>query len=161
TLFFATDARHEAAGLALAPFGWHRLLVVQLLATLPLSLLLAYLLARSRLKQEAPLGAVLWTAVGVSLAWATYAAGSAAGVILTPADAGFFSRLVLRVAWCLLLELPWCLAGRWLAGPVTGEWRTIPPRFAALLAVVGAVVLPGVYAHTLIAEQTREAESLL
>ncbi|MBY0457428.1 MAG: hypothetical protein K2V38_08840, partial [Gemmataceae bacterium] len=65
-LHFAADTARLQAGLTAAPFGWPRVLAVHLLATLPLTFLLARRLRTIPAVNEAAAG--LWVLVGAGAA---------------------------------------------------------------------------------------------
>jgi tetratricopeptide (TPR) repeat protein len=166
----AAGMEREALGLVAAPFGWTRLLVVHLLATLPLSLVVAVgFRGRAGGATAAGVGAVL----GTLLAGATVSEGASLAGWLDREQAGYYSRLAVRVLWCLGLQVPWCLFGLSLAPPRAGRSSDLPRWAAAALAVVVAVAAPAVYtggpgraspyggAHSLIDVQSRKAEDLL
>lgn len=157
----AAEPEHEAFGLAVAPFGWPRLVVAHLLATLPLSVLAAVLVHRRLADRASPLAlGVCWAVLGVGLAWMTLSAGFAVGVALEQCEAGFAGRLAGRALWCLVLQLPWCLLGQDLAGAAAGRVNR-PLGVPVVLALIVAVGLPAVYAETLIDTQSKKVEELL
>jgi hypothetical protein len=170
----AAGPEHRSLGLAVAPFGWPRLLVVHLLATLPLSLLAAKKGSGAFFAphddappdtadaEKAPhpflAWAGIWAALGAGLAWATVAAGAAVGEGLDREQADFSVRLAVRVLWCLGLQLPWCLLGQCLS---VRAWPGGPRRAEGVLALLLAVAPPAVYAIGLIEAQTKKAGELL
>jgi hypothetical protein len=141
-------AGDEPAGLAVAPFGWPRLVAVHLGATLPLSLWLGVRFSRPRIE-------VVAIVTGVLFAVATYALGPLVGPALDRGGADFANRLAVRVLWCLALQVPWCAAGAALAGPRPVQLSVLP------LAVIAAVLPPLAFAHTRIPQWTNRAEELL
>jgi hypothetical protein len=159
----AADQDHQAHGLALAPFGWTRVLVVHLLAMLPLSVLITLLIKKQAANWVSPSMAWVWAVIGVGLVWWTVQDGASIGDSYNRRQVGFEARLVLRFVWCLMLQVPWCLFGQSLTGRNLKEKvdAAQPGAGAVLLALVVAVALPGVYATAVIDTQAKKAEELL
>ena len=113
TVALAAAAGHDrrSVGLATSPFGWNRLIVMHTLASLPLAWWCARTLADwiPDLKQRW-LTAV-WCVIGLIVVWLTIVAGVMAGSMLESSQAGYAFRLMWRVAWCLALQVPWCMVG--------------------------------------------------
>src|SRR5262249_59102375 len=81
-------------GLSAAPFGPPVLLAAQIVAALPLGLVLA-----DALRLAAPrIGTLAWALIGLILLGTTGAIGPATAAVLDEAGAGFFARAVLRSA---------------------------------------------------------------
>lgn len=154
----AAGTLHQEQGLAVSPFGWPHLLVVHLLAALPLNLLMAWAISGHGAERTRRVRALFWAGLGIGLAWATVSAGHTLGPTLDKEQAGFFVRLVVRVLWCMGLQLPWCLFGSCL---VVGAPRLSARANGAVLAVVVAVALPAVYAVMVIDSQSQKAGELL
>jgi tetratricopeptide (TPR) repeat protein len=150
-LLGAAGPDRAADGLAVSPFGWPRVIVIHLIATLPLSLVLAGRLPAGRGWAIAAAG------LGALLALATFAAGPLVGAWLDMAEAGRAGRFVARGLWCLALQMPWCLAGLALAARPP---RPVPAA-AWLLAALAAIAPPAVYAATAAENWARQAATAL
>jgi tetratricopeptide (TPR) repeat protein len=94
---------------------------------------------------------VTYVALGLLLAIATIMAGPA---LDSPAAGS--TRLVVRVAWCLSLQLPWCAAALARVGPPAA-----PSVVGLLLAAAAAVGPPWVYAHRQSETWSRQAEAAI
>ena len=147
-LSFAVPLGEDAPKGPPPPFGWWPLLAAQLVAGVPLAVLLASQVPDSPSRRWVGGGAALLAGL------TTLALGTAAGPLLDSAEAGFAGRLLARASWCLALQLPLCLA---MPAP------SRPPRslLALPLALLVAVALPGAYAASLARSDTRGAEQLL
>ncbi|MCI0465112.1 MAG: tetratricopeptide repeat protein [Gemmataceae bacterium] len=168
-LMAAADPERQVLGLIAAPFAWTRLLVVHLLATLPLSLLVALgFRGRTGMWPAAGVGVVL----GVVLTVATIRTGTSLGTWVDEQQAGYFARLAIRVIWCLALQVPWLLCGLAVVVPRTERYGDLPRWAAASLALLVALAGPAVYtaggggspysgASNLLDAQSRKAEELL
>lgn len=96
-------ARHLRPAIV-SPFGWWSLMLVQVLASLPLAMVIAAALPkRPYLTGTAVLAAV----VGVVL---TVAMGASVDPYLDGNDVAFLPRHLIRVGWVLALQVPLCLA---------------------------------------------------
>ena len=154
----AAGADGAAQRLAIVPFGWQRLVVVHVLCTLPLSLACARLLADA-LDLHERWTAPLWAGLGLLVAWLTVYAGSAAAS-MAGTDAEYVSRLIWRIAWCLLLQTPWFLAAqalRWRSKQPAGR---ISPLHHLLLGGLTAIAVPLSFLAAFLAQQTRAANAL-
>ncbi len=142
-----------------APVGWWHVLVVYLLATFPLSILLAERLAAEvNPRWLAVLGVVL----GVGLALGTALAGRHLTSWLWIKQLDLFTWQSILGTWCLLLQLPWCLAGRWAVTRFTKWEPAVVPRWRILLlALVVAAALPAVWIARVIETESKKAEALL
>src|SRR5262249_42726810 len=104
----STESYRAQLGLTMAPFGRPRMLVVHLLASLPLALLIARAATMRLSTNQVEIWTVGWLVAGFFVALGAFLFAPTFGNLLT--DAPFLSRAVARSVWCLVLELPWCLA---------------------------------------------------
>ena len=113
-----------------APFGWVHVLVVYLLATFPLSALLAdWIAARVNLHWLPMAAGVL----GLALVLATWIAGRYLTEWLGWHPADLFVLQGTVGLWCLLLQLPLCLCGRWVVNRVARDEPALAPSWVAIL----------------------------
>jgi len=151
---------------AVSPFGWDRLMAVQVLSTLPASWMAAREIRR-RLPRQGRGAAIAFAAVGIVVAVATGVFGSALGPLMDDGNAGTVLRLTCRVAWCFALGLPWCLTAEMMeaGGPTSRAVDDLPHRRHALatfaLAVLVAAGPPAAYTAHLIGKQSTLANDLL
>lgn len=153
-LLAAAAPAQQALGLAVAPFAWTHLVVVHLLAALPLSILLAATLAKRDVGR-----ALFWIAVAVVTAAWTVISGSSVTPALDLGEAGFTARLLIRVLWCLALQLPWCLCG-WGCGRTLTDGEESLPFWSwgwGFVVLLVAIALPAVHANDLVRVQSRKA----
>lgn len=150
-LWLAAPTDRAARGMAVSPFGWPSLLVVQALSVLPLAGVIAAWLV-NRIRSRTP---YLGLALGVIAATVGSFAVHWLADLLEVFEAGFALRCVLRSAFCLLLAVPWGVAAH----------RSLPPlavsRVMLAVGLVAAVVLPGIWANKLAREVTAEAQDTL
>lgn len=146
-LWLAAPPERAAHGMAVKPFGWPSLLVVQCLAAVPLAAVIAGWLTK-RMKVRSP---IPMTIAGVLFAGGGYFASAWLGDTLDSFPADFVSRCAVRSLFCLLLALPWAVAARAGAAPAVGSWV----RLVVGLAIV--FVLPGVGAEKLAKEASDDA----
>ena len=124
------------------PFGWPMLLLAHLLCGLPLALTLGRLVPH----QFASVGLGL----GLLSAALTVLAGATLGKALE--GNGVVARHLVRVSWCLALQLPWAIA---LGGPWPASWSV------GLLSALLSLAVPGLYARTLMHQSQEQLEVLL
>ncbi len=145
----------------LSLFGWPRLLLAHVLSTLPLSLLTSLSLRNEYFPQRSWRNIVLMVIGGISLAVIFRWIGPSLGIFLDPESRSYFVRLLLRVACCLSLQVPWCLLGL-LCVPRSGDMTPndfpVWSRWALVVAI--GVVLPGVYASSVIQSETNRLNTL-
>lgn len=149
-LWLAAPPERVSHGMAVSPFGWPSLLVVQCLAAVPLASVVAGQLAK-RVKVTSPVPPVV---LGLLFAVVGHFATPALGSALD-SSADFAVRCLVRSAACLLLALPWAVAARVGAAPAHASW------VRAAVGVAVAVVLPGVWAEKLAKENTAAAQNEL
>src|SRR5262245_57624687 len=132
----------------MAPFGWHEVLAVHLLAGLPLAWWLAGRIPGRR-GQLWCIGAI---GVGLLLAAGSLSFGGAIAAWLDAVDAGPVGRFMARLVVCLILQLPWCVAAS----------RESPPwGMAAFAVVVALAVAPtALFTQWLAERRTARAEEL-
>lgn len=147
SLWLAAPASRAAHGLAVSPFGWPSLLVVQCLAAVPLAAVAAGWLTR-RVRVPSPIPVVV---VGLLFAVVGYFAVPAVGATLD-ASADFAIRCLVRSLVCLALALPWAIAARTCSPPAPVS-RVMPA-----VGVAVAFILPGVWAERLAKENTAAAQ---
>lgn len=146
---------HTTGLLVVGPFGWPQVAVVHLLAALPLSWLIARWIACNRASDcVSSRWLLIFLTLGFSgiAVWLSLTWGARVG------QGSFTSRLLARVAWCLMLQVP-------LLVPLVSR----PPRSllglsggtSTVLAIVVALALPAVYVHSLVTEQRRRADELI
>jgi hypothetical protein len=150
SLWLAAPPDRAAHGLAVSPFGWPSLLVVQCLAAVPLAAVVAGWLV-TRVKVTSPVPPVV---VGLLVAVVGYFAAPPLAGTLDP-SADFAVRCLVRSTLCLLLAVPWAVAARAGAAPARGSWVTV------VVGLVVAVLLPGVWAERLAKENTAAAQNEL
>ena len=176
-LVLAAGPERRALGVAASPFGWERVIVTHALATLPLAWTLAVALCARAPALRARWTAAAWIAAGAGLACVTVFGGGFVAHALEVFHAGYAGRMAVRVAWCLLLELPWCLAGLAIGRRTdgTGSLLTRRPALAGKQPVatrpittfvnwlawslVVAVVIPASFVNTLVGRQTEQVRS--
>ena len=153
-LLAAPDESRRIVDAAVVPVGWKRVVVMHVIASLPLSWVLAHVLARRFPGWTSRLACVFWIALGLATALWTAARGETLGHALNAGQADYLLRLVVRTAWCVALQLPWCLAA--MAAPRADVPRTssIPLRHVVPLALIVAVLMPVGYLDRLIEQQT-------
>ncbi len=174
-LTFAASAEQRALKMIVPPFAWQRLLAAHLLATLPLSLVLAAGVLQLLKKQTGEgsfLSALLeelgqlpgqgkktawvWGVLGAILAVVTVLNGAKLAGWLDLQDGGFVAHLAVRFLWCLLLQLPWCLLGGQLAD---SAW---PVHWSgAVLAALFSVAGPLLFTFHLIDTQATQFAELI
>jgi len=114
----AAGADRQAWGVATAPFGWTRLVVIHAVSTLMLAWSLASIAATWQRGVAARRYARRWVLVGLMAIGLSVVAGSGLARLVDAFRSGYLARLSLRIVWCTALELPWCLA----------TWAVIGPR---------------------------------
>jgi tetratricopeptide (TPR) repeat protein len=124
-LWGGVDSERRAEGLVIIPFGWNRLIVIHAASTLILSWGVARVLSRWRPGVTGRSMVSVWIIVGLLVAAATVLAGRVVGVFVEVVDAGQTARLVVRILWCMVLQVPWCLLGLSSASS-----ETVRPVFA-------------------------------
>ena len=134
---YAAGPERWAAGRAPVPFGWYRLVVVHAVANLFLSWYLARMLAQWRPVLAMRWKALVWAMAGLAVAGMTVVAGVSIQALVEAPGAGYIVRLVARIVWCTVLQVPWCMAGL-AAGGGTRESRrhSIPTGHLLALAAV-------------------------
>lgn len=144
TLWLAASQDRSPHGMAVSPFGWPSLLVVQCVAAVPLAAVIAaWVVNRVKVGSHTPP-----VIVGLLLAAGGYFGCEMIGDTLNSFPADFASRCVARSLLGLLLALPWAVAARAGTAPSVGSWA----RLAVGLAV--GFVLPGVWAEKLAKENS-------
>ncbi len=152
---------------SLAPFGCPRLVIVHVLSALPCAAVAAHGLCRLSPSTGRKLAALVSVAIGLMSAAATSAYLPVWGAALDAQGAGYIARLLARVALCVTLELPWCLAAEllranFIAAPEREKLSSPGSRFYwGGLAVVAAVALPAIYGLELSRQQTARASELI
>jgi len=155
----AAGGQRQAMNMAVAPFGWGRVVVVHVATALLLSWVIAEVVWAVFPKLRSRRLTPLWIAGSLTLAWWTASHGSLVGEVADLAGAGYVGRLVVRVLWCVVLQLPWCLAILAVT-PNTMSSKRDPLAIAHLfaLALVVAFVVPLAYVDSLIDDQTALAK---
>ena len=157
-LLLAAGPDRRVLGLAPAPFGWNRLIVIHALATLMASWYLARLLQERIAPPGKPRGRTFaWALLGLVVAGLTVVAGGLPERILDSLEAGYETRFLVRVVWCAVLQMPWCLAAL-AAQPAGAKPRCLfSPPHGLLLAGVTAVGIPASFLAVFVEQQTEMA----
>ena len=146
SLWLAAPVSRSAHGMAVSPFGWPSLLVVQCLAAVPLVAVVArWLVKRVTVRVAIPV------VVGVLFAVGGYSLTGPLGEVLDSFPADFAARCAVRSLVCFLLALPWGVAARVGEPPARGSWLTV------VVGLAVAVILPGVWADKLAKETADSA----
>ncbi|MES1213001.1 MAG: hypothetical protein ABUL64_00305, partial [Singulisphaera sp.] len=149
-----------------ALFGWQRLLVVQVLLSIPAGGLCGMILSRSidarRCLTLAIVAGVLGLGLAIAVAWFVPLLGAAFSGI----DGGFWWLAVARAALCLTVIVPLAVAIEALCHQVAEDKSetSLAPGFVgpwAMVAALVAVALPAVYALDLCRKQATQAADLL
>ncbi len=161
-LLLVIDPGRLVLELAASPFGWNRVIVIQVLATLPLAWFTAAILASLLPRVVAGGTTGAWIACGLALAAATVLWGASVGTALDGRSAGFAARLVVRSCWPLVLQIPWCVAGHAQA-PIDSmrRMRGGSKTVLVLLALFLGVAAPATYLDRLMGRQTAEAAEMM
>lgn len=143
-------------GLRLSPFATDSVIIIHALATLPLSLLIArnwaWLVPQ-----------IVLFAVGVGGIALTIAGGAAAGPYLDEHTTGFVKRALLRTAWCISLQLPWCMLACRQLTAVPSSISANDQRFEGwpiILAATIACAMPTLYVVHLTDRQAAQLSEL-
>lgn len=148
----------DAAGFALSPFGWHRVIVIHALATLMLSWWLARMLGQWKPPLITSGMVVVWVVMGAGIAVLTIVSGAGVERVIDSGRADYTARLLVRVLWCLALQTPWCLLG---LAATRASHKEPSPSFSAAnlfgLSVVTAVGVPISFLFIFLDQQTQAA----
>jgi len=139
-----------------SPFAAQRLIAVHVLASLPLAIGITLFLSPAIPRADRRfvlLSGVIWLVLNLF----SSTLGRLVGPALDAAGTGFVERVLVRVVWVLVLELPPCIA-IWSAMALT---PIRPPRLALALATLAAVAPPALFADRLAEQWTRQAEEAL
>lgn len=154
----AAGAERRAAGLGPVPFGWYRVIVVQAVANLFLSWYVARMLTLWRPALAVPWKAVVWMVVGLAVGGMTVIAGEALQGLFEALGGDYVVRLLQRIVWCTVLQVPWCMAGAAAGGGAAGGRRdAIPAGHLLGLAVMTTVGVPVSYLAVFLEQQTLQA----
>ena len=156
-LVAAAGDDRRSLGVATSPFGWNRLILVHTLSTLIPSWWLARTLGQFLPDLKQRWMTVVWCAIGLIVAWLTVVAGSVAELVLDSSQAGSVFRLVWRIAWCLVLQVPWCLMGLAAARRAQPQ-PAFSPVNLLMLGLVTAVGLPLSFLAVFLEQQTTLAQ---
>lgn len=161
-LLAAGEAPDSLAVGMMVPFGWPRVAVVQVLAGLPLAVLLAALVRRTARKSSVRGIAGVWAVLGIMMTVIVIRSAAATADLLYPVQIGFTIRLLVRVMWCLSLELPWCLFAQYLCGPLFHDAPTRGARAIVwALTLVATFGLPAAYTSAVIDGESKTLDELL
>ncbi|MGF1580379.1 MAG: tetratricopeptide repeat protein [Gemmataceae bacterium] len=142
-------------------FGWPRVLLTHVLATLPLSLQVSLALRKGYVPQRSWRSVAMIVFVGVFFVVGFRVAGESMGAFVDPEGRSYFVRLLLRTACCLGLQVPWCLLGLvFVRGSANHSQSEFPSWAAWTLAIAVGVVLPGVYTFSVIRSETGRLQQL-
>jgi tetratricopeptide (TPR) repeat protein len=152
----AAGSDRRSLGLATSPFGWNRLIVIHTLSTLMISLGVARLLGQLIADLRERWFALVWVLVGVAVAWMTGLAGVVVEALLDSSQAGYGVRLACRTVWCVVLQVPWCMAG------IAAMKKPRPPALFPLghlmaLGALSAVGIPASFTAVFLEQQTQSA----
>ncbi len=142
---------------AAAPFGFVELLVAHALAGLPLSLLLAWTVARQFFRQptEPPRGRMGTLALamgGLILACVAIVVAVPLRDALVGSGWSRAEAWPVRIIWLLVLQLPWAIGATRSLGAVAASWR---PRSLDLATALLLTVAPLQYQETLVSRQSQ------
>ncbi|MCH8042621.1 MAG: tetratricopeptide repeat protein [Planctomycetes bacterium] len=152
-LLWAADAGRQTIGLAVSPFGWQRLVVVHVLSSLLLSWAIATLASEAIPVLRSGWLVGMWIVAGAALAWLTLSSGAFIAHAMDADRFGYSVRLLVRVLWPVLLQLPWCLAGVAMAGEMVRARGPASRAALATLALTAALVAPACYLSSLLSQQ--------
>ena len=110
-LIGAAAIHEQPAGASISPFGWNRVVVIHSLSTLILSWWLAGRIWEQTTAIHPRRMLMIWGLIGLVLAALTFFGGVFLRPVIDALNAGFAVRLVTRVVWCMMLQVPWCLVG--------------------------------------------------
>ena len=148
----------QPADVSISPFGWNRVIFIHSMSTLILSWWWAGRIWQQSTTIQPRRMMIVWGIVGVMLALLTLLGGDFVRPVIDAVNAGFVLRLVCRVLWCMMLQVPWCLVGLATFG-VSGVQRAV--KLASLnvlgLGVVTAFGVPISFLAVFSEEQTRVA----
>ena len=157
-LVSAGGNRHPLTEIPISPFGWNRVIVVHTLSTLMLSWSVALFISSMLRTIKARRFAVVWSVLGLTMAWLTFLGGGLIEPLLNSIQAAYLPRLLCRILWCTLLQVPWCLVG---LSAIRAEGTSRPVRMVRPhlfgLAMVTAVGLPISFLAVFCEAQTRTA----
>jgi tetratricopeptide (TPR) repeat protein len=157
-LSLAAGPERRTAGLAPVPFGWYRVIVVHAVANLFLSWYVARMLTLWRPALAVRWKAVVWMVVGLAVGGMTVIAGGALQGFFEAFGADYLVRLLQRIVWCTVLQVPWCMAGAAAGGGAPGGRRyAIPAGHLLGLAVMTTVGVPVSYLAIFLEQQTLQA----
>lgn len=159
-LVFAVSPDRRALGVATAPFGWNRVIVIHALSALFLSWYLARTLATWQPALVVRWKAFVWAALGLAGAALTVLLGAGLQPALDGPGGSYTARLLYRVVWCAVLQLPWCMVGLAAADRPDGRLRPIFSSASLLaLALVTALGVPISYLSVFLEQQTLRAQA--
>jgi hypothetical protein len=135
----------------MAPFAWRQILIAHIASAVPLGLVIA---GSSRLRRPS---AWQWGFIGLAVLAIAMAAFPAISSVTVDAAFGQEPQLLLRSLLATVLVLPWCFAAINLSPTPTSERSA-----TALVAGIGLAVVPcGLYAESVMAGRSKEADDLL
>jgi tetratricopeptide (TPR) repeat protein len=142
---------------ALSPFAYYRVIVMHALTTV----LLSWMIAEPFVPAErSARWWTLWTFAGIGVAGLTITLGRGVGAQLDATQvfyspgAVYIVRMIVRILWCLALQLPWCVLARALAEPPTKPQTSRSIVQTAVFPLVVALLVPIGYLNVLIVQQT-------
>jgi hypothetical protein len=142
SLYFLLPLDEAPPWPAPVPFGWPMLLVAHLLCGLPLALTLGHWVP----EKFASVG----LGVGLLLAALTVLMGATLGTALE--GTGPVPRHLMRVLWCLALQLPWAIAFR---GPWPASWSILG------ISAVLSLAVPALYARALVHQSEEQMQTFV
>ena len=151
---------------ALALFGWQRVVVVHVLLTLPVAAWLAAVMPPRIAVTLRPRVSLLSTLAAGAIAIVLWNVLPTVAVVLEANGAGFATRVLVRFALCLTIELPLCVTTELLlaAPAIAVRGRRLWSRSGigwGVVTALAALALPAAYAGELCRRQTALAADLL
>jgi tetratricopeptide (TPR) repeat protein len=157
-LFAAAGADRRSLGLATSPYGWNRVIVVHTMSTLVLSWWFARTLGQVIPELRERWMTLVWAGVGGLVTLLTVVAGIAADPLLESLQAGYAGRLIVRILWCMALQVPW-----FMLALSARQGTSRPPAFSTgnllAFAVFTAVGVPLSFLAVFFDQQTGYART--
>jgi len=87
--------------------------------------------------------------------------GGVVGAIVETLEAGYLARLIVRILWCVILQVPWCLLGLAAARSADGtrDWQLALGSILSL-GIVTAIGVPVSFLAVFLEQQTASARQL-
>ena len=154
-LVAAAGEARRVENLTTSPFGWNRLIVIHSFSSLILAWCVARSISRSWPSLIGRRGTILWVVVGCLAAAMAVVTGPVVEAIVDTVEAGYVTRLIVRILWCVVLQLPWCL---WGLTRLAAQQPPRAPLFATRsllsLGLVTAIGVPVAFLSVFLKDQT-------